>query len=148
MELGLEPRSAPKKNKGSGSFPEGLGIHPSGAVPGREAPTIPLLVHPCILVFQCPWHGVVAAAAPALGCKPSSASSLPCQLNLPLHGSSGGQRWLLPVKAVRPPSCIAPQHQTQTQLWPRGRRCSWAATLGAKLPSRSHWSHVSCLNAL
>lgn len=83
MELGLEPRSAPKRtSKGSGSSPEVLRTHthPPGAAPGRGVPTTCLLLRPCILVFQCPWRGVVAAAAPA-----------PHPRSCPLHGSSAAE---------------------------------------------------------
>lgn len=49
---------------------------PSGAAPGRGVPTTYLLLCSCVLIFQCLWHGVVAAAAPA---PPAAVPSPPWQ---------------------------------------------------------------------
>lgn len=100
------------KNKGNGSFPKRLG-HPTPhrlpVAKEQRCPTSPLTLHLCDLVFQCPRHDAVAAAA------------FPLQRAPPHHGCSERQRWALLPKAVRPPSRTAAQHQTQP--WPRGRLC-------------------------
>ncbi|XP_035870570.1 uncharacterized protein LOC118498022 [Phyllostomus discolor] len=122
VELGLEPRSARKKIRE---------VDHSQRGPNNLSAPVPLCLG---LPVPVAWCGGSCCPCP------------PHPRSCPLSIAALGQRWPLPAKAIRPPSCIAPQHQTQPR--PGGRRCSWAATLVARLTLPSHWSPISCLNAV
>lgn len=110
----------------------------------RGAPTA-LLPRTSVLVFLCPRHDAVAAAAIPPDCSPQLASAPTLQLAPPCHGCSRGRGGLCLQTSSDHPATLL--FNTRHSLDQEGGAIIWAATLGVGLAWPSEWSHFHCLNA-